>query len=157
MIKWLTKEYWQDKMTQWHYESLRHKCLVIKLLEKRQLIHLRRYDVMTCQGDIKRCRWNKDTELFDDDYSFYKYEEVAVLPVKGHLDTRFVGSNKHDQERRENFLSNITITQYNPSEVNTLDIKEIQEICFTCADDNTQDDDIHEKLIEYFDKRGLSI
>ena len=50
---------------------------------------------------------------------------------------------------------NYGICSYNPCDVNALDLEELKKITFDLNDDNTESDEVWEKLITYFNERGF--
>ncbi|MCM1260626.1 MAG: hypothetical protein NC222_06715 [Staphylococcus sp.] len=81
--------------------------------------------------------WDKKFDCFKSDISsqLYKFEDVIVFNYQYH--------------------KNAFILDYNPSKLNVLDIQNLYEICVTTCNENTQSDEIWEKLLSYFDKRGI--
>ena len=43
----------------------------------------------------------------------------------------------------------------NPCDINALDIEEIRKITFDLNDDNTESDEVWDRLITYFEERGF--
>lgn len=115
------------------------RFLVTPLLEKDELKEDTFYDILVNDSILgKRWRivkWSKKFDCFQQQSSLWKYEDT--LAVKESADEK-----------------NCNIYSYDLDKINALDLKEISEICF-CADDQTENEDIWEKLIEYFDKRGI--
>ena len=79
-------------------------------------------------------KWDKKIDAFRFMQYYDKYEDVIA-----------VFNAKVDP----------VISEYNPAELNALDIEELNKICFELSDENVESDEIWEKLIEYFEKRNI--
>lgn len=93
--------------------------------------------------DIKTAQWCAEKDCFVEygfKYKILTYEEFKPI--------RKLGRNREE--------INYSICSYNPCDVNALDLEELKKITFDLSDDNTQSDEIWERLIDYFEKRGLA-
>lgn len=147
MIKWLLKKYISHKLKTHINKS---HCFVIPILDKSELVDGKNYETFDfkmryhsighkrSKYDIKTACWCEEKQCFLFYNHIETYEEFKPLRESFNLDTPI----EYD------------ILEYNPCDINELDIQEIKNITFN-ADDNTQSDDIWENLIKYFEDRGL--
>lgn len=141
----LCRDLWQSS---WVKAKNERRCLVIPLLEKNELIDNRLYTIyyknpnssMRMKED--EAYWNAESGCFAfatlSRYNILKYEDIY-------------GCMEYNQN------TSGTIFQYDPTKVNALDLKVLNDICFNIGDDSTQVevDDIWDNLIKYFDERGI--
>lgn len=50
---------------------------------------------------------------------------------------------------------NKSVLDYDPRQINAMDIKELHNICYEARDDNSDSMDVWEDLINWFEKKGL--
>lgn len=122
------------------------KYLLTPLVRKKELQDGKDYEILITEKNFytneivcywKIGKWIKKIDCFISRGSeFFKYDEC--LAVKEY-------NIKFNEYKVYNF---------DPTKINENDINEICQICFS-ANDQTESDDIWEKLIAYFDKRGI--
>lgn len=83
--------------------------------------------------------WNKNGNYFANIHRpkeiFCNFDEAKIIVSKNDFD-------------------NGLVFQYNPTKINELDLKELNDICFI-EDENISSEEVWEKLIKYFDERGI--
>lgn len=150
MIKWLLKKYRDRKMKN---HISKQSCFIFPILPKYCLIDGEYYESFYFvkeywssnywHYEIKthNARWNKEKDCFIEFSKVINYEDFKPI--------RLYNENKADVD--------YDILSYNPTTVNELDLEELRKITYEVGDDTTiESDDVWEKLIDYFDKRGLS-
>lgn len=151
MFKFLTKEYWQKK-----FHNKKGLCLVFPVIPECDLVDKKIYTCYSSnleidsRGNFYRPKhslveWNAEKKVFVEEntrfkgpteYKLYSYGEIyPVTDTFYNYDSYFLN--------------------YDPSKINEFDLKELSDICFNLSDENTQSDEIWEKLINYFDERGI--
>lgn len=150
MIKWLLKKYRDNKMKN---HISKQRCFVFPILPKECLIDGKDYETFVFKKirygydgwyykiDIDYAKWNKEKDCFIDVFRVIDYDDFK--PIRESVEMK--STVDYD------------ILSYNPCTVNELDLEELRKITFEIGDDTTiESDDIWDKLIDYFDKRGLS-
>lgn len=148
MIKWLLKKYRDNKS-----KISNQKCIIFPIIPKESLKNNIVYvsaqfkpRSITIRSSVKmitltEATWNEKLQGFiTSSDETYTYEEFNPISEK-------------------NIASNMQydILSYNPTTVNELDLEELRKITYEVGDDTTiESDDVWEKLVDYFDKRGLS-
>lgn len=142
MFEWLKEKYTEYKLNN---HITKEQCFVFPILSKSCLEDGEKYETFDFseRNNMKIAQWcaKKDCfiPLFSFDISTMSYDEFKPL--------RKAYSNK----------SKIIyeVCSYNPCEVNQLDLEELKKITFDLNDDNTESDEVWEKLIKYFEDRGI--
>lgn len=150
MIKWLLKKYRDNKMKN---HISKQMCFVFPVLPKCYLHDGKSYETfwfrkVECgyddyryEIDTRTAMWSKEKDCFFNGFRVMSYEEFKPL--------------RQSFQRKENV--NCEVLSYNPCTVNELDLEEIRKITFEIGDETTiESDNVWERLIDYFDKRGLS-
>lgn len=148
MIKWLLQKYRKHKLKS---HITKESCFVFPIMDKSELIDGKSYESF----DFRKEHWYRDDYRykFDTKHGTWNSEKDCFI-VYSHLESyEEFKPLRYDYELNKPI--NHDILEYNPCDINALDLQEIRNITFT-ADDNTQDDDIWERLIKYFEDRGLS-
>lgn len=153
MFKWLLNKYRTSKMKN---HIGKQSCFVFPVLDKSLLEDGMWYETFDFEKDwdyrhkeyslkisTKHAKWNAEFERFIDGSKLSSYEDFKPL---------------REAWQRRNGEDSLTygITSYNPCDITPLDLEEIKNITFNLSDDNTESDEIWEKLINYFDERGLN-
>lgn len=152
MFKWLIKKYVEYK-TKNHINK--EECFVFPIMPKSQLEDGKRYETFDfshkyawrietwyTEYKTKYAQWNAEKDCFltrDFKIKTLTYEEFK--PLRPAYTT--------------NEEINYGICSYNPCDVNALDLEELKKITFDLNDDNTESDEVWEKLITYFENRGF--
>lgn len=150
MIKWLLKKYRDNKMKN---HISKQRCFVFPILPKESLIDGRYYETFKFVQkkwnsdywyyEIKTdtAKWNREKDCFIDFSDIISYEDFKPIRI-------------HNQNKAH---INYDILSYDPTTVNELDLEEIRKITFETGDETTiESDNVWDRLIDYFDKRGLS-
>lgn len=151
MIEWLNKKYTDYKMK---HRISKESCFVFPIIAKKMLEDGARYQTFeftktrnrfsndyTWDMKITSAKWCSEKDCFLACSTFTSYEDFK--PIRK---LSWAGNEEYKH----------VILSYNPCDINTLDLEELKDITFNIGDDNVESDDIWEKLITYFDKRGLS-
>ena len=152
MFKWLSKKYRKIKLK--NHIGKEH-CFIFPILPKNCLEDGKVYETFDFSHEYawktetwhtkyktKNAQWNAEKDCFlthDFKIKTLTYEEFKPLRL----------SYTTCEE------INYGICSYNPCDVNTLDLEELKKITFDLNDDNTESDEVWEKLITYFNERGL--
>ena len=131
MINWL---FWKKK----NEKRKPQQCLCIPMINKDDLVDGKYYNIFVQFRSLRDigfilAKWNAKFNCFQDGDKLYDYETSIVL-------------NKNPETY---------VLDYNPESINVLDLQNLHEIVSKLFDENTQSDWIWEKLLEYFDKRGI--
>ena len=146
MFNFLTKEYWKKKLN-----DKSGMCFVIPVMSENELEdgkkyicfrkELTKYGSYIWREKFVNLTWCKKENIFIEllagDFKTYRYGEVYPVSIS-------IGYNPNSY-----FLN------YDPKKINAFDLKELSDICFNLSDENTQSDEIWDKLITYFDERGI--
>lgn len=152
MFNWLKNKYIEYKKKN-HINK--EECFVFPIMPKSQLIDGEKYETFDFSHEYawktekwhtkyktKMAQWSAEKNCFltyDFKIKTLTYEEFKPLRPS----------------YTENEEINYDICSYNPCDINALDIEEIRKITFELSDDNTESDEIWEKLINYFEERGF--
>ena len=154
MFEWLKKKYREYK--KWNHISKEY-CFVFPIMPKSLLIDGEYYETFDfshqwsgfrtenwwTEYKTTKAEWSAEKDCFVDrnhlKVRFYTYEEFKPL--------------RSAHERKEEI--NYGVCSYNPCDVNCLDLEELKKITFDLNDDNTESDEVWERLITYFEERGL--
>lgn len=115
------------------------QCVIWHVVPKDELIDYKDYrcyvyDKLAHRKVTCVARWSAERNLFiEDSFHSYTYEEAHPT----------------------NFRDSYEVLNYNPNKINALDLKPLSDICFQLSDENTQSDEIWDKLITYFEERGI--
>lgn len=154
MFEWLKKKF--REYNKWSHIGKEH-CFVFPILPKSCLEDGITYETFDfshkwywrseewyTEYGIKYAQWCAEKDCFIDAHHLkiqtLSYEEFKPL-------------RKEKPRQRE---INYGICSYNPCDVNALDLEELRNITFKTNDDNTESDEIWNKLITYFEERGLN-
>lgn len=151
MIEWLKKKHTDYKMKR---RISKESCFVFPIIAKEMLEDGARYQTFefiktskrysnshSWKMDITSARWCSEKDCFLSCSTFTSYEDFK--PIR-----------KLTWDGEEEYRH--TVLSYNPCDINALDLEELKNITFNVGDDTVESDDIWDKLITYFDKRGLS-
>lgn len=141
MIEWL-------KTIRRKIHIKKEQCFVFRIIPKEELIDGTIYEtfvfkkdkVGTWSIDTRSEVWSSEKDCFIGWGKFYSYEEFKPIKRK-----EFSATEEYSY----------TTLSYNPCDVNALDLEELKKITFDLNDDNTESDDVWERLIKYFEERGF--
>ena len=152
MFKWLKNKYIEYKKKNHINKEV---CFVFPVMPKSQLVDGEKYETFDfshqliwktdswhTEYETKIGQWNAEKDCFlthDFRIKTLTYDEFKPL--------------RSSYTIKEEI--NYGICSYNPCDINALDIEEIKKITFDLNDDNTESDEIWEKLITYFEERGF--
>ena len=154
MFDWLKDKYIESKKKNHINKEI---CFVIPTMPKSLLIDHEYYETFDfshqwagfrteswwAEFKTKKAEWSVEKDCFVDrnhlKVQFLTYEEFKPI--------------RQAYQRKEEI--NYGICSYNPCDINALDIEEIRKITFDLNDDNTESDEVWEKLIKYFEERGF--
>lgn len=122
------------------------KCIVIPLLEESDEDSLVDNEVILVLIKHKsfkpfwaRYRWNANCKcLYSSNGDLYKIKDVQCI-------------------RESDFEISPTILNYDPTKINPLHLQQLYDICYKGITDQTENDDIWERLIEFFEKEGIDL
>lgn len=122
------------------------KCLVIPLLTEDDEDSLTDNEVILVLINWKsfkpfwaRYRWNANCKcLYSSNGDLYKINDVRCI-------------------RESDFEINHTILNYDPTKINPLHLKHLYDICYKGITDQTENDDIWERLVEFFETEGIDL
>lgn len=152
MIDWLKRKYTEYKTK---HHITKESCFVFPIIAKELLEDGVRYQTFVFKKKYVRLgnyySWSMDTES-----AKWCAEKDCFLSC-----STFISYEDFKPIRKLNWSGNVpynyAILSYNPCSINALDLEELKNITFNVGDDTTvESDDIWEKLITYFDERGLS-
>lgn len=154
MFKWLKNKYIEYKKKN---HITKEVCFVIPVMPKSLLIDHEYYETFDfshkwngfrsenwfTKYETKKAEWSAEKDCFVDrngfKLKFLTYEEFKPI--------------RQVYQRKEEI--NYGICSYNPCDVNALDLEELKKITFDLNDNNTESDEVWEKLITYFNERGF--
>lgn len=154
MFEWLKKKF--REYNKWSHIGKYH-CFVFPILPKNKLEDGEYYETF----DFSH-KYNKRKEWWHTEYTttsaswcaekdcFISAFEWKVRPIPYE---EFKPLRKRRSERKE---INYGICSYNPCDINALDLEELKNITFNTNDDNAESDEVWDKLITYFEERGLN-
>ncbi len=153
MFKWLKNKYIEYKKKN-HINK--EQCFVFPIMLKSQLIDGEKYETFDFSHEHERA-WKTETW-----YTEYKTKEAQWNAEKDCFLTRGFKIKTLTYEEFKplrpscttNEEINYGICSYNPCDVNALDLEELKKITFD-LNDNTESDEVWEKLITYFNERGF--
>lgn len=125
------------------------KCIVLPIIsDKSELVDGKVYRIFKTYGIGRVVRWYLSDGKWNKKFDCFTNYSGEIL-------NKFEDGDIFVLEKSINELP-LSIMDYDPRTVNALDLQEIKDITFNQCDDNTQDDDVWNRLINYFDERGLS-
>lgn len=154
MFEWLKNKYIEYKKKN---HITKEYCFVFPIMPKSLLIDGEYYETF----DFKH-KWNGfRKENWYTEYTTIKAEwssEKNCFVDRNNIKVKFLTYEEFKPLRRSYQRKNeidYGICSYNPCDINALDIEEIRKITFDLNDDNTESDEVWEKLIKYFEERGF--
>lgn len=152
MFKWLKNKYIEYKKKN---HISKEQCFVFPIMPKSQLEDGKKYETFDFSHEYawrtenwhteyktKIAQWSAEKDCFlthDFKIQTLTYEEFKPLRPSYTVNEEI----------------NYGICSYNPCDINALDLEELKKITFDLNDDNTESDEVWEKLIKYFEERGF--